>query len=264
MQPGFLVSPSTDGAGLCSTVRRSLPALAVALCLSACIPFSRTGPYPTGWPPLAAVEQGRCPTIAGKYFNHGIVSGEISCVERQTRSKAEWNCDPDLSENLAHLRGGDWVELRQPDNDTLLVIVPDNPTPKVLKKSRGDFGCDKAGLTKSAAGSVYSEEGRSDLANAGVTFLGVMTLSAGITSSALTFRPAQDGSLVMEVEDSLAMYDVLFAVVGTVNGFVRWEPYRVPQPSAEDSPTVSSETGSARANPRQRNATSPKADPAGD
>ena len=215
--------------------------LLLASCLSACVSV-RSDLYPREWSPPVAVADDACPRIAGKYFDDGVVTEKLSAYcETESRRKYpprdSWNCDRRLSTNLGregpHGAGSSpetWIEIEQPDADTLRITVPDDRTilPWTLKRSAGDFKCDGSAVTVSTWGSIFSSRTRPAAAGAITTGgLALFGWSGGVAASSRSFRPLPDGALTMEVKDSQT--GVLLAAFWfslQANGFVRWEPYR--------------------------------------
>ena len=112
------------------------------LLCSGCISRASKASYPDTWSPVTAVPGGVCPLLAGRYANAGeLASGtkESSCG-RHGPYRGEWCGEAALSQNIGNLASGDWVELRQPDKDTLVVVSSD-PTVAVkeLHHKEGRF-----------------------------------------------------------------------------------------------------------------------------
>ena len=100
---------------------------------------------------------------------------------------------------------GPWVEIEQPNDRTLVIRTPvwlnetEQEVKRVLDRSRGDFGCAEGTLsismrTKSAAEAAGLSEGW--------TALGLLLGSAEIHAERHLFTRAQNGDLVMEVQQT--------------------------------------------------------------
>jgi hypothetical protein len=134
--------------------------------------------------------------------------------------RPSWICDKSLGQHLVDdslFRAARAIEIRQPDSATLLISIPDDPSiqPRTLTLGHGDFKCEASGLTMSKVGSDM---------NAVSTVLSVLILHFGIASSSLSFRPLDNGSLLMDV---LNEHFVTAEIIktGTVKGqgFMRWD-----------------------------------------
>lgn len=199
-------------------------------------------PYPEAWPAPVATPENHCPDIRGRYLNAGAPTGGAHCggINPQTDPnghwpKASWNCDPTLAGNLMKMRTSDlselqkarglvWVELTQPDADTLEMHFPPESShkPIVFTRKGGDFDCSGSSLQFSTTGSFLSVEGRPEAGNIAVTAIGLLQATGGIVSSTRSFRPLQDGSLSMEVTEVMALAHLI--VFGKRDrAFVRWE-----------------------------------------
>lgn len=184
--------------------------------------------YPSGWPEAKTIPADTCPQIAGRYVNIGIRSSDWDsnmkhfCTGYPTGHgrRPSWVCDMDLWDALVGdpvASSARAIEIRQPDSATLFISVPDDPSfqERTLSRAQGDFACDVSGLTMSITGSDM---------NAVSTVLSVLVLHFGVASSARSFRPLANGSLLMEVTNTHFVTQEILAT-GTIKGqgFVRWD-----------------------------------------
>jgi hypothetical protein len=184
--------------------------------------------YPETWPQAKAVASKTCPDIAGRYWNAGIESPdwgsnmEHFCTgyPRGWGRRPNWVCDRDLWHNLVDdpsFSAARAIEIRQPDSATLLISIADDPSiqPRTLSLGHGDFRCDASGLTMSRVGSDY------DGVN---SVLSVLVLHFGIASSSRSFRPLDNGALLMEVTNEHFITQEILAT-GKIKGqgFMRWD-----------------------------------------
>jgi hypothetical protein len=192
-------------------------------------------PYPDDWAPPTPASTTECPRIEGRYVNDGALAqgndDSICNPGTSFRHRLSWTCDRELATNLADMDSSDWVELRQPDPDTLLVVSSDARVDvKELHRSKGDFSCGPEGLRRSQYASVVSVG--DDSADPGVgltifntveTAFGALMMTGGLTTLTRTFNVAQDGSLVMSV--SLSQTGVYMLIPYHIQGktFVRWQ-----------------------------------------
>jgi hypothetical protein len=189
--------------------------------------------YPQDWAPSAASEKAQCPQIAGRYVNAGEIANGTNPGLFRTGSRheyrAEWRSDSVLSHNIAEGGSGDWVELRQPDRDTLIVVLSD-PTAQVreLHRSR-DFTCSVRGLDRRLHAGLTSVGNNSDHESALLAgFNGVeMAYSAALGTGGMrtltrSFKPASDGSLVMTVTQSETGLMLLIPFHERQETYVRW------------------------------------------
>jgi hypothetical protein len=189
--------------------------------------------YPQDWAPSAAIEKAQCPQIAGRYVNAGEIANGTSPGLFRTGSRheyrAEWRSDSVLSHNIAAGGSGEWVELRQPDRDTLIVVLSD-PTAEVreLHRSR-DFTCSVRGLDRRLHAGLTSVGNNSDHESALLAgFNGVeMAYSAALGTGGMrtltrSFKPASDGSLVMTVTQSETGLMLLIPFHERQETYVRW------------------------------------------
>jgi len=198
-------------------------------------------PYPSNWSPVVTIAAGQCPDISGEYQNSGDWDADSRSCGRKYPPKTAWNCDSSLAGNLVKMKAVEWselsysrnfmrVKLQQPDPDTLAVYIPsEGSPPKIFKRSKGDFDCDSSGLRFSTTGNALSLEGESTGQAIVRTTAGLLALSGAVVSTERVFRPLQDGSLSMEVTESVAMeMTMIFFLYGKNNAFVRWERYQPP------------------------------------
>jgi hypothetical protein len=233
-------------------VPESLLIAFLTLPLAGCF-FSQV--YPHDWSKRSDEMIGNCPAIAGRYADSAAASTPSFWYDRRRgprdRTPAGWNGSRSLAENLAGTGPATWIEIEQPDPDTVVVIAhPESASTdqfqsrRVMKASKGEFNCDAGGLRISGGvASVFG--GRSDLPTAGraaVTTMMVFVGTAGAHTHQRVFRRAENGDLIMEVKEGEAA--VWLYVLPTVTGenlFVRWprhEPEVEPSQPAEPEPSL--------------------------
>jgi hypothetical protein len=191
--------------------------------------------YPKDWSPSAAAEKTECPKIAGRYVDTGEIAEGSKPGQFKTGSRhqyrAEWRSDIMLSHNIANGGSGDWVELRQPDKDTLIMVSSD-PTAEVreLHHSHGDFSCTTRGFERQLHAGLTSLGDNSDHTPAALAgFNGLETAYAaalgtgGMRTLTRSFKPAADGSLVMTVTQSETGLVLLIPYHERSETFVRWQ-----------------------------------------
>jgi hypothetical protein len=223
----------------------------IALFCSGCISRVSKASYPDSWSPVAAVPAtpvAQCPRLTGRYANAGEAAPGTKpffCGSHD-KLRGTWCGDTALSHNLGDTTSGSWVELRQPDEDTLLIVSSD-PTIAVqeLHHKRGDFNCSGTGLERQLHVSAMSSGDNSnetsvgrDIFNSIVTAEGaVMYASGGVRTLTRRFSVAADGSLVMAVSQSQSGVLLLIPVHEHDETFVRWTP--APPPAGSTAPTPS-------------------------
>jgi hypothetical protein len=222
---------------------RQATAVALALLLSGCV-RSTTATYPDQWSPRAATAAAACPALAGRYHDQGEVAHGTTCRQSRTPGRGEYRCDTSLSRNIAEVTAGDWVELRQPDADTLLIVSSD-PTidVKELHRSRGDFSCSAQGLERHLHASLSSigDNSRSSAGLAvyngmGTAFNAASAGFLGVRSLTRTFTTTADGSLIMDVSVSETGVVLLIPFHMKDEGYVRWSRVEAPAVDAAGSP----------------------------
>jgi len=222
------------------TPRKAL--IAGALLLAGCV-HDVTTSYPQQWSPQGAATPSACPDLAGRYYNVGELAPGTPCSGGRSAVRAEWRCDTSLSHNIAEVDADDWVELRQPDADTLVVISSDPVVDvKEMHRSRGDFSCAKHGLVRTLHASLSSVGSNADSSVPQAAFNGLGTLfnlatagTAGVRTLTRTFTASADGSLVMDVSEAQSGVAVLIPFHTLDEGFVRWSRTA---PSTGDSATA--------------------------
>ena len=205
--------------------------IALAVLMGGCVRQTALT-YPEGWSqPLSS--RGECPHLAGRYVNAGeLASGTAPalCSVGRYRRRGEWHCDTSLSRNLADIESGGWMQVRQPDDDTL-VIVSSNPTVdvKTLHRSAGDFSCSAGALERRLHASLMSlgtDAAHSSVPLAGYNGLGTAYGAAlgtgGVRTLTRRFRTAADGALIMEVSRSESGLTLLIPFHFQDETFVRW------------------------------------------
>jgi hypothetical protein len=235
------------------------------LCLLCCVVLLGSGcasrvskaTYPERWsPPAQAAGAAQCPLLSGRYVNAGETAPgtkEFFC-DNHYRFRGTWCGQTALSQNIGDRASGDWVELRQPDNDTL-VIVSSDPTVAVeeLHQSKGDFTCSGGSLERHLHASSMSagdNSNKSPVAQDGFNavmgaMLAVGYASGGVRTLTRRFSKSEDGALVMAVSQSEAGVVLLIPFHEHDETFVRWTPER---PMSGDAAATSS-PGEAAAEP---------------
>ena len=177
--------------------------------------------YPSDWAQPAAMtptgtraaDAHDCPNLAGRYNDSGSLAPntlQSLCQTGKYRHTGDWLCDLSLGSNIGSLQdsGSMWVELKQPDSDTL-VVVPGSAylKPKELHRSKGDFDCKAGAIVRTLKASMMSLGGDDDSQsafmkgyNAVGTFGDAFLATGGLRTLTRTFTKAADGSLVMHVE----------------------------------------------------------------
>lgn len=216
--------------------------IAGGLLLAGCV-HNATTSYPQQWSPLGAATPSACPDLAGRYYNVGELAPGTPCNGGRIAVHAEWRCDTSLSQNIAEVEADDWVELRQPDADTLVVISSDPVVDvKEMHRSRGDFSCSRHGLERTLHASLSSVGSNADSAAPQAAFNGLGALfnlatagTAGVRTLTRTFTAIADGSLVMDVSEAQSGVVMLIPFHTRDEGFVRWSRA---EPPAGDSVTA--------------------------
>lgn len=227
------------------------PFVCVVACgalLGGCVTRRGEASYPEAWAPPAAVAATECPRLAGKYVNAGQMAPgtpQDLCAGGRHRFRGEWRCEATLSRNLAELSAGEWVELRQPDADTVVVISSDPAVDvRELHRSRGDFSCSAQGLERELHASTMSVGDDSPSTAGQAAFNGVGTSygllfgSGGVRTLTRSFRPAADGALVMSVTRSEAGAMLLIPFHFRSDTFVRWERWVAPAAAPGATPAA--------------------------
>jgi hypothetical protein len=223
--------------------------------LGGCVSRTYTAAYPHEWSPAALVREGECPTLAGRYVNAGEMAPDtpqdLCTGSRHNRYRGEWRCETALSMNVGDLRSGDWVELRQPDTDTLAIVSSDPAVDsRILHRSHGDYSCGGQGLERRLHVSEASLGDDRDQVSAGMTgFNAVNAVGAavvglgtgGVRTLIRSFRPAEDGALVMAVTRSESGTVLLIPLHEKADTFVRWRQVMVPESIASVAGAAPSE-----------------------
>lgn len=189
--------------------------------------------YPDEWSPAtapavaAADSPGvstNCPRLAGRYSNGGVLAPGTpqelckSAMHIEYRMIGDWFCETSLSLNIGAVDAGGWVELRQPDPDTLIVIAGDGTVdPVELHRSRGDFDCRDGQLVRTLRAPTTSlgyDEGQENTATRVYNVFSAVTnaflATGGVQTLKRSFSVAADGTLVMRVERTT--HALLFAL----------------------------------------------------
>src|SRR5215813_6720064 len=219
------------------------------LLLAGCV-HNATTSYPQQWSALGTTTPSACPNLAGRYHNTGELAPGTACSGGRIAVRAEWRCDASLSHNIAEVEADDWVELRQPDPDTLVVISSDPVVDvKELHRSRGDFSCGKHGLERTLHASLSSVGSNAQPTAPQAALNGLGTLfnlatagTAGVRTLTRAFTASDDGSLVMDVSEAQSGVAVLIPFHTRNEAFVRWPRA---EPSAADAKTAAAATEGA-------------------
>ncbi len=239
-------------------VRASVAAVACIaslLALSGCVgsghatrPDSPTPATRTEVAPQTTTDHA-CPDLAGRYRNTGRLAPDTPpelCKSALHSSKyrmiGDWECDVSLTSNLAGMDASSaWVEVRQPDDDTLVVSWANPSVPFVeLHRSKKDFDCTAEGLTRDLKASIESQgndQGQESAAlktyNAVNTVEMLLLASGGVQTLHRTFSKAANGSLLMHVERTTrGVYLLVLPVDKDYSTWVTWPP----EPLKENPP----------------------------
>jgi hypothetical protein len=147
---------------------------------------THTAPYPKDWAAITEVPSGQCPRIDGRYLNAEIDESE-GCFTDSPIYPSKCNIGF-LSTTLLEFgkhqseinraRASRWIELKQPDDNTLVIELEKGGAPVVLRQSDGDFACSSEGPTLTGSRST-------DLGHR--------------TNYSRSFRRLEDRSLTMKV-----------------------------------------------------------------
>jgi hypothetical protein len=216
--------------------------VAVAVMLGGCVRTTKST-LPDNWSAakantavrIPAGVRSECPTLAGRYGNAGemaVQTPAVGCGSHKYRMRAEWQCDVSLARDIADLDGRrEWVELRQPDQDTLQIVSSDPAVAvKELHRSHGDFTCTAHGLERTIHASMMSMGDNSASPSIGMdAFNGMGTAfgaaaygSIGLRTLTRSFNIAADGALVMDVSESQGGLLLLIPHYIKTETYVRW------------------------------------------
>ncbi len=215
-------------------IARVVAAVLIGGALSGCFMKNIATPYPADWPAETVTAWTACPNIAGRYLNVGTpspglgLSMSMFCghVGYRRPNPNFWDCDYSLGGNFVDdpvFRSASAIEIQQPAPDTLVILVPEQPSvaPRTLSRGGLDFGCDASGLTMSKIGNVYTGMNGSAAGDALMIGMHAMLLAGGVAASSRSFRPLPDSSLLLDVSNfSARVY--LFGFEAKGQGFVRW------------------------------------------
>jgi hypothetical protein len=210
-----------------------------------CANFTTRAAYPDTWSPVAVAQEVKCPRLAGRYTNSGEVAPDTKQPFCNGSFRGEWCGETALSRDIADIVSGDWVELRQPDEDTLLVISSDPAIAvKELHQKQGDFSCIGESLERQLHVSMMSigdnskETSVLHAANNGATtaFSALLGIG-GVRTLTRRFSVAADNSLIMAVSQSEAGAFLLVPFHERHETFVRWSPAAAP-PAGDAAPTA--------------------------
>jgi hypothetical protein len=235
-----MVLPTSRFTWLGGERHRVLPLLLLAL-TAGCI--SEHAKYPENWAPpeqpatsaAGKNEPAACPNLAGRYSIDGTLAdgtpAGLCDPGTKYRRVGDWRCETSLSVNIGSLEaGGNWVELQQPDSDTLVVVPGDSTVyPKTLHRSKGDFDCTQGGLVRRSSNSSYDlgEEDEEQSAfqrayNAVGTASGLFLGMAGVKTLTRTFSRASDGAIVMHVQRADRGLVLAIPYKDDESTYVRW------------------------------------------
>jgi len=206
--------------------------------------------YPTDWPAQQSASGDICPRIEGRYRNAGTVGGggfgPAASGASGDRSKFQWDRDIDLSSNLLGTRETEkdrgrasrWVDLAQPDENTLVVDFDDAGPAIVLRQSDGDFRCNRGALVFSQYGSAIGHAGDDppDYEVAGAVATGALLGIGGVEGIRRQFKPLFDSSLLMEVTESWGGAIFFIPAYSRRAEYVRWLPVAIEGEPDIDAP----------------------------
>jgi hypothetical protein len=231
--------------------------VASLLALSGCVgsghatrPDSPTPATPTEVPPLSTTDHA-CPNLAGRYRNTGRLAPDTPpelCKSALHSSKyrmiGDWECDVTLTSNLAGMDASSaWVDVRQPDDDTLVVSWATPSVPFVeLHRSKKEFDCTADGLTRDLKASMFSQGYDQGQESTGLKTYNavnaaemVLFASGGVQTLHRTFSKAANGSLLMHVERTTRGVHLLILPVNMdYSTWVTWPP----DPPTESPPVT--------------------------
>ena len=218
----------------------------IGLFCSGCVSRVSKATYPDSWSRAEAVPAAQCPRLAGRYTNAGEAAAGTNvgsfCGGRD-HYRGTWCGETALSQNIAESASGEWIELRQPDEDTLVVVSSD-PTVAVqeLHQKKGDFSCSSKGLERQMHVSSVSRGENSKSSIGQDTFnavvgagVALMYGGGGVRTLTRRFSLAADGSLVMAVSQSEGGAMLLIPYHFHDETFVRWTS----APAGDVAPTSS-------------------------
>jgi len=218
-----------------SAHRISLDILPVLLALAGLGGCVTRDPYPDYWPPLAVASDPGCPDLAGRYRVEAIETG--TCYAGGDRAyKAEWRCRFELDWALGvdgAAPSDGWIQLSQPDPDRLMVTTEHGT--RVLRRTAGDFRCERGVLEIVEHASALSEQGESKTYNALMgASVGLAYASGGVNTLSRRFRRAADGSLVAELYESSTGLILLVPYHRSERHYLRWATWEAPAPEGGD------------------------------
>lgn len=211
---------------------------------------------PEGWerentPSAAgdAAEPDDCPDLSGRFLDSGELSPTTPAGTCGTSSShyvwaLDWLCETSLARNLkVGAATQHWVELQQPDKNTLVVSDPETDARFELHRAHGDFSCEANRLTRTqidiwrpAASGGGDPSGGENPVGRVLTypsaFFGALFGTGGVASLKRSFQIDAAGSLVMEITRSRRGVTLLIPHSLVYSTFVTWRPVQ----SAEDVP----------------------------
>ena len=221
---------------------------ALLLC-GGCVSRVSKATYPEAWSAPKQVSAAQCPALAGRYGNAGESAPGTKAFFCGSHSqlRGTWCGQTALSQNIGDRHSGDWVELRQPDDDTLLIVSSD-PTVAVqeLHQKSGDFSCSNGVLERHLRVGSFSNGDNSTKSNPALgavnTVMGaamaVTYASGGVRTLNRRFSKAADGSLVMSVSQTEGGMLLLIPYHEQEQTYVRWTPATTTSAEAATSPAL--------------------------
>lgn len=166
--------------------------------------------YPAQWAPLESVKTDECTKISGEYVG---ITQDHDCLE----SASFYNCG-DLA-SIFGLNKSFWdyrLKIKRISDEKVSIqsLSEDGLShTKILDSNNNDFECTNKGLTIDVSPPTWDSE------RPGFTtgYPGAITIKA-------SFKKAQDGSLIMEVEDSRFALAAFFIPMGfSATSWARWD-----------------------------------------
>ena len=184
-------------------------------------------PYPSDWAPIDSARVGSCPRIEGRYADYGVYAARCQEFGGKYQGVNDWNCSNELAANLLGLtisrysEEARWIEIKQPDEDTLVVTLDRDSAPLTLKRSAGDFACDSGGVTVSSSG-LHRRLGEPEGAHVYETTGDLLFGTVSVDRLSRRFQRAQDGSLIMTVTQSSTGALLFIPAASSHSQIVRW------------------------------------------
>jgi hypothetical protein len=232
----------------------------MALLSAACVSMHATPPEGLGsedTPSAAgdADDRDDCPDLSGRFQDSGELSPTTPAGTCDTSSPnyvwaLDWLCETSLARNLkVGAEPRSWVELRQPEKDTLVVVSgPGTDARFELHRKHGEFSCGANKLTRHQVdiwrpAATYGNAAGGDPSGGENPFGRVLTLpsaffgaaflgTGGVASLKRSFQIDAAGSLVMEITRSKRGVTLLIPTSYVYSTFVTWRRVQ----SAENVP----------------------------